>query len=74
MASTKKQMVRLAAQLYTLGLEVERNRDQLRRLVEKQVPYDSPTMIAALRRFNEAKDQWDALEQQYLHLRDQHRS
>ena len=62
-------LIQTAAQLYTLGLDVEEAREELRRLVSRKVPYGSPQMIAALTHFKELKAKWDDLEKQYLRLR-----
>lgn len=65
----KNLLLRSAARLYSLGIEVEAAREQLRKLVKKGVPYDSPEMRKALEEFQELDQQWKALEQEYLKLR-----
>lgn len=62
-------LIQMATQLYTLGLDVETARESLRQMVAQSVPYESPQMLEALRRFESLKKQWDDLEQQYLSLR-----
>ena len=47
----KDLLLRSAARLYSLGIEVEAARDQLRKLVERGVPYNSPEMRKALEEF-----------------------
>lgn len=64
----KDLLLRSAARLYSLGIEVEAARDQLRKLVEQGVPYDSSEMKKALEEFQELDQQWKALEQEYLKL------
>ena len=44
----KDLLLRSAARLYSLGIEVEVAREQLRKLVKQGVPYDSPEMRKAL--------------------------
>lgn len=36
-------LIQTAAQLYTLGLDVEEAREELRRLVSRKVPYACPS-------------------------------
>ena len=62
-------LLRSAARLYSLGIEVEAAREQLRKLVEKGVPYDFPEMRKALEEFQDLDRQWKALEQEHLQLR-----
>ena len=65
----KDLLLRSAARLYSLGVEVEAAREQLRKLVEQGVPYTSPEMRKALEDYQELDQQWKALEQEYLQLR-----
>lgn len=65
----KDLLLRSAARLYSLGIEVESAREQLRKLVEKGVPYDSPEMRKALEEFQGLDQQWKALEQEHLQLK-----
>ena len=65
----KDLLLRFAARLYSLGIEVEAAREQLRKLVEQGVPYDSPEMKKALEEFQKLDQQWKALEQEHLQLR-----
>ena len=65
----KDLLLRSAARLYSLGIEVEAAREQLRKLVEQGVPYDSPEMRKALEEFQELDRQWKTLEQEHLQLR-----
>ncbi len=62
-------LLRSAARLYSLGIEVESAREHLRKLVEQGVPYESPEMRKALEEFQELDHQWKALEQEHLQLR-----
>lgn len=65
----KDLLLRSAARLYSLGIEVEAAREQLRKLVEQGSSYDSPEMRKALEEFQELDRQWKALEQEHLQLR-----
>ena len=69
MYTEKDLLLQSAARLYTLGVDLEGAREELRRLVEKKVPYDSPKMLVALRNFQELDAQWKELERQYLKLK-----
>ena len=60
-----------AARLYSMGVDLEAARDKLKELVERGVPYDSDEMKLAYRDFKELEQQWKALEQQHLELRDE---
>ena len=65
----KDLLLRSAARLYSLGIEVEAAREQLRKLVEQGVLYDSSEMRKALEEFRELDRQWKTLEQEHLQLR-----
>ena len=60
-----------AARLYSMGVDLEAARERLRQLVEQGVSYDSNEMKQAYRDFKELEQQWKALEQQHLELRDE---
>lgn len=62
-------MLQSAARLYTLGVDVEGAREELRQLVAEKAPYHSPQMLAALKNFEELNAQWKNLEYEYLKLR-----
>ena len=65
----KDLLLRSAARLYSLGIEVESARERLRKLVEQGVPYTSTEMRKALEEFQELDRQWKALEQEHLQLK-----
>ena len=65
----KDLLLRSAARLYSLGIEVEGARQRLRELVAQGVPYTSPEMRKALEEFQELDRQWKLLEQEHLQLR-----
>lgn len=64
----KDLLLRSAARLYSFGVEVDAAREQLRKLVERGVPYTSPEMRKALEEFQTLDQQWKTLEQEYLQL------
>ena len=65
----KELLVKSAARLYSLGIDLEAAREKVRKLVEAGVGYDSPELLQAFNDFNELKTLWDGLEQDYLELR-----
>ena len=71
MDSKKQLLLKSAAGLYRLGVDLEAARERLRALVEKGVPYDSDEMLTAYHEFSELEQQWKSLEQQHLELRDE---
>lgn len=68
-AKEKATLVKQAGKLYTLGIEVEKRREKLRRLASQDIPYDSPQMKKALDEFNTADSEWKRLEQEHLQYR-----
>ena len=66
----KDLLLRSAARLYSLGIEVESARQRLRDLVGQGVAYTSPEMRKALEDYQELDRQWKELEQEYLKLKD----
>ena len=71
MDGRKDLLLASAARLYSMGVDLEAARERLRQLVEQGVPYDSEEMKQAYRDFKELDQQWKALEQQHLELRDE---
>lgn len=67
----KGRLIREAAQLYALGVEVETARSELRRLAESGVSYAAPEMLTALRRYQDLNERFSLLEQAFLEHRDQ---
>ena len=67
----KDLLIASAARLYSMGIDLEAARDRLRQLVEQGVPYNSNEMKQAYHDFKEIEQQWKALEQQHLELRDE---
>lgn len=71
MDARKDLLLKSAARLYSLGVDLEMAREKLRKLVEQGVPYDSREMKDAYREFSELDAQWKELEEQHLELRDE---
>lgn len=71
MNGEKDLLLASAARLYSLGVDVEAARERLRELVEQGVPYESEEMRTAYQSFTELNEQWKAMEQAHVALRDE---
>ena len=71
MDTRKDLLLKSAARLYSLGVDLEMTRDKLKKLVDQGVPYDSKEMKDAYREFSELDAQWKELEKKHLELRDE---
>ena len=71
MDARKDLLLKSAARLYSLGVDLEMVRDKLKKLVDQGVPYDSKEMKDAYREFSELDAQWKELEKQHIELRDE---
>ena len=71
MDARKDLLLKSAARLYSLGVDLEMARDKLKKLVDQGVPYDSKEMKDAYREFSELNAQWKELERQHIELRDE---
>ena len=69
MDSKKDLLLRSAARLYSLGIDLEGTREQIKRLVEAGVAYDAPEMKKAVEEYQTRKQQWEEMEQAHLQLR-----
>ena len=67
----KELLLASAARLYSLGVDLEAARERLRQLVQQGVPYESEEMKTAYLEFETLNQQWKALEQEHLSLRDE---
>ena len=74
MSENSDLLLRSAARLYSLGVDLDAAREKLRRLVDKGVSYESAEMRQAYESFRELEAQWAALEKEHLSLREQLRS
>ena len=71
MDARKDLLLKSAARLYSLGVDLEMARDRLKRLVEQGVPNDSAEMKDAYMEFSELDIQWKELEKLYIELRNE---
>ena len=69
--NNKDLLIASAARLYSMGIDLEAARDQLRQLVEQGVTYSSDEMKQAVQEFKELDRQWKELEKEHLKLRDE---
>lgn len=65
----KDLLLRSAARLYSLGVDLEGAKERIRELAEAGADYSTPEMIQAVSEYSELKQQWDALEEEHLKLR-----
>ena len=66
----KRLLVSQAAKLAMLGMTVEKERSNLKKLVERGVPYTDLKMLLAYERFKQVDDEWKRLEAEHLRLRE----
>ncbi len=66
-----ERLLQMAAELYRIGIAVEKARKHLIDLVERGVPYMLEEMLLALRELQTLDGQWKQLETQYLALREE---
>jgi len=66
-----RKLLASAARLYSVGVDLEAARAKLKELVEQGIPYDSDEMKQAYQNFKDLEQQWKALEQQHMELRDE---
>ena len=69
MENNKELLLKAAARLYSIGIEVEAARERLKKLVLFGVSYDSVEMVEALNDFQTLDSQWKQLEADYLELK-----
>ncbi len=69
MTPNHRELIRLGAQLYKQGVELEMNRKKLKSLVDSGTDYHSVEMGCALREFLACKEKWEETERLYLSLR-----
>lgn len=70
MGLNKELLLKTAARLYSLGIDLDAARDKVMELVNAGVSYESKDMSQAVHEYMELKRLWDGLEQEYLALRD----
>lgn len=69
MDQRKDLLIAAAARLYSMGVDLETAREQLRSLVKQGLSYESEEMRRAFREFQDLERQWKGLEREYLDLR-----
>ena len=69
MKKAKKALVSSAIELVQIGRRLEKARGELRRLVERGIPYESDEMKEALQACMALDLQWRTLEQRHLALK-----
>lgn len=65
----KELLLKSAARLYSLGIELEGAKDHIRKMVADGVGYDTTEMAEAAREYTELKELWDNLEAEHLKLK-----
>ena len=56
MDAKKDLLLRTGARLYSLGIDLEGKKEQIRRMVEDGVSYESPEMAQAVSEYSELKN------------------
>ena len=67
----KELLLKSAARLYSLGIELDVAKERIRKLVENGVGYETTEMAQAVREYTELKDLWSNLEHDHLVLRNE---
>ena len=65
----KDLLLRSAARLYSIGLDLDAAKERIRKLVEAGAGYEAPEMLLAAQEYTELKGLWDSLEAEYLKLK-----
>lgn len=71
MEQTNDLLLRTAARLYSIGIEVEAARERLKQLVREGVSYEDARMRLALEEYQTLFSLWSGLETQYLEMKKQ---
>lgn len=71
MSIGKDLLIMSGARLYSLGVDLEGAREEVRRLVNAGTPYESPQMVQAVNNFKEIEEQWKNLEAEHIKLKDE---
>lgn len=67
----KELLIKSAARLYSLGIDLEGAKDRIRKMVADGIGYDALEMLQAVGEYAELKAQWDSLEQDHIQLREE---
>ena len=65
----KDLLLRSAARLYSLGLDLDGAKERIRKLVADGVGYDAPEMAQAAQEYAKLKELWNDLEAEHLKLK-----
>ena len=71
LAVKKELLLKSAARLYSLGIDLEAAHGRVKKLAESGAAYDSPEMLQAIQEYTDTKALWGKLEQEHLALRDE---
>ena len=71
MDDRKELLLASAARLYSVWLDLEAARERLKEFAEKGVSYQSDKMKQAYEEFQRLNQEWKALKQRYLELREE---
>ena len=71
MDQKKELLLKSAARLYSLGIELDAAKETILKLVENGVGYETPKMAQAVRKYTELKELWSNLEHDHLILRNE---
>ena len=71
MDTKKELLIKSAARLYSLGIDLEGAKERIRELAAAGTGYTSPEMIQAAKDYSELKRLWDGLEQEHLKLKEE---
>ena len=71
MDDRKELLLASAARLYSVWLDLEAARERLKEFAEKGVSYQSDKMKQAYEEFRRLNQEWKALKQRYLELREE---
>ncbi len=71
MDQKKELLLKSAARLYSLGIELDAAKEIILKLVENGVGYETPKMAQAVRKYTELKELWSNLEHDHLILRNE---
>ena len=65
----KNLLLRSAARLYSIGVDLDSTKETIRQLAKADVGYEAPEMVRAVSEYIALKQQWEALEQEYQKLK-----
>lgn len=66
----KELLIRTAAKLYSIGIDLDYAKEQLRKLVNEGVSFNSSQMLDAYNKYKELEEKWNSLEAEYLDMKE----